>query len=110
MIEEDEHTPGRPYGGVALICKRIDGLIYEPINSRIIDMNDNPVHLIIYVYMPYYNRGVSRLQVGDMTVKTDRSEKTKRSVKAGRFCSWRSEISGHFLHLKMAASVVFILL
>ena len=69
MVEEDEHTPGRPYGGVALICKRIDGLIYEPINcdnSRIIamlikDMNDNPVHLIISVYMPYSDRGVSRL-------------------------------------------------
>ena len=31
-------------------------------------------------------------------VKTDRSEKTKRSVKAGRFFLWRSEIPGHSLH------------
>ena len=37
-------------------------------------------------------------QVGNGTGITDRSEKTIRSVKAGRFCSWRSEISGHFLH------------
>ena len=37
-------------------------------------------------------------QVRGGTVKTYRSEKTKLSVKAERFFSWRSEISGHFLH------------
>jgi hypothetical protein len=26
MSEDDEHSAGRPYGGVAIICKVIDGL------------------------------------------------------------------------------------
>jgi len=34
ISEDDEHSTGRPYGGVAIICKVIDGLSYEIINSR----------------------------------------------------------------------------
>ena len=26
MFEDDEHSTGRPYGGVAIICKVVDGL------------------------------------------------------------------------------------
>jgi len=34
MSKHDEHSTGRPYGGVAIICKVINGLSYEIINSR----------------------------------------------------------------------------
>ena len=34
MSEDNEHSTGRSYGGVAIICKVIDGLSYEIINSR----------------------------------------------------------------------------
>ena len=65
MLDEDEHSPGRPYGGVAIICKILHGFSYELIkcdNRRIIgvlikDNNDNPIHLIISTYFPFYDKG-----------------------------------------------------
>ncbi len=39
MTEDDEHSTGRPFGGVAIICKHTKGLSYEEVNcdhSRII--------------------------------------------------------------------------
>ena len=63
MSEDDEHSAGRPYGGVAVICKVIAGLTYELINcdsKRVAavmtkDTHGKPVHLILSVYMPFYN-------------------------------------------------------
>ncbi len=64
MWEDDEHSAGRPYSGVCVICRVIKGLSYELIqcasdNPRIIrimikDRNDNLINLIICTYMPYY--------------------------------------------------------
>jgi len=34
MSKYDEHSTGRPYSGVAIICKVNDSLSYEIINSR----------------------------------------------------------------------------
>jgi hypothetical protein len=64
MVDEDEHAPGRPYGGVAIICRVIDGLSYELIsciNHRIIgvlvkDLCGNPLHVVISTYMPYFDK------------------------------------------------------
>lgn len=63
MQNDDEHSTGRPYSGVAIICRVIDDLTYEMIqceNSRIVavlikDKNDHPIHLIVNVYMPYHD-------------------------------------------------------
>ena len=62
MSEDDQHSTGRPYGGVAIIYKGIDGLSYEIINSRnsqliamlIKDLYDKPIHIILCAYMPYF--------------------------------------------------------
>ena len=69
MSDEDEHSPGRPYGGVAIVCRIINGLSYELIkceNNRIIavlikDSHDNPVQLVVCVYMPYYDKSDHKL-------------------------------------------------
>ena len=63
MCTDDENSPGRPYGGVAIICKVIKGITYELVNcdnQRIIgvlikDTAGNPVHLIICAYLPYFD-------------------------------------------------------
>ena len=63
MSEDGEHSTGRPYGGVAIICKVIDGLSYEIINSRnsrilavlIKDNYDRPIHFMSCAYMPYFD-------------------------------------------------------
>ena len=63
MSEDDQHSTGRPYGGVAIIYKGIDGLSYEIINSRnsqliamlIKDLYDKPIHIILCAYMPYFD-------------------------------------------------------
>jgi len=39
MSEHVEHSTGRPYGSEAIICKVIDGLSYEIINSRNTDID-----------------------------------------------------------------------
>ena len=61
MSHEDIGGPGRPYGGVAIICRVIEGLSYEFIqcdSNRIIAVivktHDNvPLHILIGVYMPW---------------------------------------------------------
>ena len=58
----------------------------------------NECAIIDTIYTRSVPTNLGHNQVGNGTGITDRSEKTIRSVKAGRFCSWRSEISGHFLH------------
>ena len=63
MSEDDEHSTGRLYGGVAIICKVNDGLSYEIINSRnsriltvlIKDRYDRPIHIILCAYMHYFD-------------------------------------------------------
>ena len=65
MDADEEHSRGRPYGGVAIICKRIDGLTYDVIecsNQRIIgivikDSSGVPIHVLICAYMPYFDKG-----------------------------------------------------
>ena len=64
MDEDDEHLPGRPYGGVAIICKVMDNISYEMIkcNTRNIvgvmmkDIHGSPMQMLLGVYMPYYDR------------------------------------------------------
>ena len=83
MLAEDEHSAGRPYGGVAIICRVIDGLTYELVkcasdNSRIVavlikDIHDNPVHLIICLYMPYYD-GSKPMQTDDYLTCIDATQ------------------------------------
>ena len=59
--------PGRPYGGVAIVCRNIAGFSYEAItcvNPRIIgvlvkDQDNRPLHAIITVYMPYIDKSKS---------------------------------------------------
>ena len=64
MSDEDEHAEGRPYGGVAIACRNIDGVTYEAIqcqNRNIIgvllnDLHGTPIHIVLCVYMPYYDK------------------------------------------------------
>jgi hypothetical protein len=63
MPEDDQHSTSRPYDGVAIICRIIDGLSYEVVNSRnsriitvlIKDRYDRPIHIILCAYMPYFD-------------------------------------------------------
>ena len=65
MDADEEHSRGRPYGGVAIICKRIEGLTYDLIecsNQRIIGIviNDSsgvPIYVLLCAYMPYFDKG-----------------------------------------------------
>ena len=69
MDEEDEFLSGRPYGGVAIICKVLDNISYETItcNTRNLvaimlkDIHGTPIQITIGVYMPYYDES-NRLQ------------------------------------------------
>ncbi len=61
-IDPEEVLQGRPYGGVGFICKRIQGLIYKPIevdNDRITGVqlvqSGKVILNIIGVYLPYYD-------------------------------------------------------
>ena len=69
MSDEDGPSPGRPYGGVAIVCRVMNGLSNELIkceNNRIIaglikDAHDNPVQLVVCVYKPYYDMNYHKL-------------------------------------------------
>ena len=61
-IDPEEVLQGRPYGGVGFICKRIQGLIYKPIevdNDRITGVqliqSGKVILNIVGVYLPYYD-------------------------------------------------------
>ena len=64
MDADEENFRGRPYRGVAIICKRIDGLTYDLIecsNQIIIGIviNDSsgvPIHVLIRAFMPYFDK------------------------------------------------------
>ena len=67
MSGDDEHSPGRPFGGVAIICRHIAGVTYELINcvnNRILallvkDTHNIPIHILICTYMPYFSNNGS---------------------------------------------------
>ena len=63
MSEDDEHSAGRPYWGVAVICKVMQGA------AMIKDTHGKPVHLIMSVYMPIYNG--SNVQRGEFLMCID---------------------------------------
>ena len=58
---DDDYCKGRPYGGVAVICKKLDGLTWrgtELANDRLIGVTLNNgaqvLQTIIHVYLPYF--------------------------------------------------------
>ena len=64
MCDNDVHSSGRPYGGVAIVCRIIDGITYEPLKCTspnvtgilLKDNNGIPIQVIVCVYMPYYDK------------------------------------------------------
>ena len=65
MTEVDSTYRGRPFGGVALLCKPKDDIVYSEIKSsndrivavKVCDRNGNVIHVVINVYMPFFQRG-----------------------------------------------------
>ena len=62
MVNIDPGYCGRPYGGMAMICRRKHNLTYDEIDiqsDRIIGVkvcnNDNIVQIVLCLYMPYFN-------------------------------------------------------
>ena len=67
MEESDASYRGRPFGGVAIVCKDKRDLNYTEIPTpsdrivaiKISDINNTAVHIVINVYMPFYQPGNS---------------------------------------------------
>ena len=65
MRKTDAEYTGRPYGGVAIICKQSANFTYRELNSEfdnirdvgIYDNSGKLVQVLINVYMPYYDKG-----------------------------------------------------
>jgi len=63
MSEVDSSYTGRPYGGVALICRKISCLSFSDIDvdsDRITDIvvkdvNSNAIRVVLSPYMPFYS-------------------------------------------------------
>jgi len=106
MSEDDEHSAGRPYGGVAIICKVSDGLSYEIINtnnSRIIavlikDRYDRPLHIILCVIC--LTLAVAMIKMSFCTVAQNAT-----SVKQGVISALQAIIQ-RFKHLFHATGVI----
>lgn len=62
MTDTDANYKGRPFGGVAIICKQIPGLTYHELETscdRLVavamcDRAGNIVQVLLNVYMPFY--------------------------------------------------------
>ena len=65
MEEIAENYKGRPYGGVAIMCKKNKMVNFKELDSPgnrtlvvgIFDLHNKPVDVICNVYMPYYSTG-----------------------------------------------------
>ena len=76
MTYSDNDLNGRPYGGLSVICRKNDQLCFSmlPCDSEricpilISDKRDNPLHIIVNVYMPYFDK--SKNSQTDLFIET----------------------------------------
>ena len=76
MVDNDVNIKGRPYGGLAVICKKRKDLCFSWLpcdNDRLCtilvsDHKNNPIQVIVNVYLPYFDR--SKLDNTEMYIKT----------------------------------------